>query len=116
MDTVALPKLTEPGATYFFKETLKKCNVRKRLLFNTIFNIILLVCFVGILGILLVYKKNNKLTVEERDKKSTEQQKYLLDRIKSFREQKQKENNETITSLPKFESTFIKMHENYYNI
>lgn len=116
MDTVSLPKLTEPGAIYFFKETLKKCNIRKRLFFNNVLNLVLLVSFLGVLGVLLMYKKNNKLTVEERDKMSEERRTYLLDHIKSFREKRQREDNETITSLPKFENTFIQMHKNYYNI
>ena len=38
MDTVNKPSLTEPGVLYFLKETLKQCNEKKLIFYNTIFN------------------------------------------------------------------------------
>ena len=60
MNNLILPKLIEPGAKYFFKETLKKCNIKKKLFFNTVLNTVLLICFLGVLGALLIYKKITK--------------------------------------------------------
>ena len=116
MNIVGMPNLTEPGVIYFLKETLKKCNEKRQLFYNTILNLGLLFIFISILGVLLVYKKNNKLSTEERKQRSLKQQQYMLERIKSFREKRQKETNEIITTLPRFESNFVKLHQNYYTI
>ena len=116
MDTVNKPSLTEPGVLYFLKETLKQCNEKKLIFYNTIFNLGFLFIFVAVLGILLVYKRKNKPTEEERKKKNEEAQQYMLERIKAFREKVQRENNEVITTLPRFESNFVRLHKNYYNI
>ena len=110
------PSLTEPGVMYFLKETLKKCNKKKILFYNTLLNLCLLFIFISILGILLIYKKNNKLTPEEIKKKRVTAQQYMLDKIKKFREKRQKENNDVITNLPRFESNFVQLHKNYYKI
>ena len=72
--------------------------------------------FITILGILLVYKKNNKLTPLEIKTKKIASQQYMLERIKKCREKRAKEANEIITTLPRFESNFVKLHKNYYNI
>ena len=68
--TINRPMLTEPGVKYFINETLKQCHKFKEKHQNMIFNIILLVSFFIILGILLLYKYKGKLTpeeIEERD-------------------------------------------------
>ena len=45
-----------------------------------------------------------------------EKKTYILTKIKQINEHKQKQYNNTITNLPKFESEFEKMHKNFYNI
>lgn len=116
MDTVNKPSLTEPGVMYFLKETLKQCNEKKTVFYNTVLNLGFLFIFISVLGILLAYKRKNKPTKEEIQKKNKEAQQYMLERIKAFREKVQRENNEVITTLPRFESNFVRMHKNYYNI
>ena len=116
MNIAKTPNLTEPGVIYFLKETLKRCNEKKLLFYNTVLNLGLLFIFISILGVLLVYKKNNKLSSKDKKQKALKQQQYMLERIKSFREKRQKENNEIITTLPRFESSFAKLYQNYYTI
>lgn len=116
MDNKSIPNLTEPGVTYFLKQTLIKCNERKSLFYNTILNMAGLFFFISILGIILVYKKNNKLTPQEIKSNKIASQQYMLERIKQFREKRAKESNDIITSLPRFESNFVRLHKNYYNI
>ena len=36
--------------------------------------------------------------------------------MKALSDQKLKDRKETITNLPKFESDFVKLHQNFYNI
>jgi len=64
-----MPTLTEPGVSYFLRSTLKRCNETKTKYFNTLWNLGLLFVFIAILGIILVYKKNTKLTDEEKKEK-----------------------------------------------
>lgn len=116
MESILSPSLTEPGVLYFLKESLKKCNEKKTIFYNTLFNLGFLFIFISILGILLVYKKHSKLTPEEISKKKIRTQQYMLERIKSFREKRQKESNEIITTLPRFESNFARLHKNYYTV
>lgn len=47
---ITTPLLIEPGARYFFKETLKKCHETKVTVWNKIINLSLLVSFVAIIG------------------------------------------------------------------
>ena len=110
------PRLIEPGVSYFLKNSLSKCNRNKNIYFNRLFNLGLLFIFVILLGSLLVYKKNTKLTEKEKKKKKIQQQNYILEKIKSLQEKERKKRNEIITSLPKFESNFVNLHKNYYKI
>ena len=56
------PTLFEPGVNYFLDNTLKNIHVNKKKRFDTFLNIILLFIFIVILGVILVYKYNNKPT------------------------------------------------------
>ena len=40
----------------------------------------------------------------------------LEKKIKSISDKKLRDKNEIITNLPKFESDFVKLHKNFYNI
>ena len=116
MDTINIPTLTEPGVSYFLRSTLKRCNETKTKYFNVLWNLGLLFFFVVLLGIILVYKKNTKLTVDEKKEKHEKEKKYVLEKIKALQEKEKKRQNEIITNLPKFESNFVMLHKNYYKI
>jgi hypothetical protein len=94
MNTPHIPTLTEPGVSYFLRSTLKKCNETKSKYFN----------------------KNTKLTVDEKKAKHEKGKQYVLEKIKSLNEIEKQKRNETITTLPKFESNFMMLHKNYYKI
>ena len=108
------PKLIEPGTKYFLFETLKKCNVNKSNYYNTIFNFLLLLIFIFILGIILIYKNNTKLSIDDEKRKKELRKKYILEKIKIFKRNKQE--NQNITNLPNFESVFVNLHKKYYSI
>lgn len=110
------PRLIEPGVSYFLRKSLTRCNENKTLYFNRIFNLGLLFLFVFILGGLLMYKKNAKLTDEQKKVKKQKNKEYILEKIKILNEKERQKRNEIITSLPKFESNFVQLHKNYYKI
>ena len=47
---ITTPLLIEPGARYFFKQTLKQCHETKVTIWNKLINLSLLVSFVAIIG------------------------------------------------------------------
>jgi|TARA_B110000046_G_scaffold138179_2_gene144538 hypothetical protein len=117
MDNKTANNLIEPGVKYFFYESLKQCKIKKTLYFNTILNLGLLFLFISIFGILIIYKKNTKITKKEKAKRNLMNQNYILEKVKMLNKEKQKQSNLIITNLPTtFESTFEKMHKNYYSI
>ena len=110
------PSLIEPGVKYFLNETLKNCRNKKQLSEKININIALLVVFLFIVGSILYYKWKNKPTLEELKQKDNLKKHYILNKIKQITDKKLKDRNETITNLPKFESDFVKLHKNFYNI
>lgn len=110
------PSLIEPGVKYFLNETLKNCRNKKQLNEKININIALLVVFLFIVGSILYYKWKNKPTLEELKQRDNLKKHYILNKIKQITDKKLKDRNETITNLPKFESDFVKLHKNFYNI
>ena len=110
------PSLTEPGATYFLKETLKQCHNKKIMLNNNIVNLALLLGFCVLFGVFLLYKYQNKPDEEELKKKEELKKTYLLTKIKEINEKHQEKYNKMITDLPKFESNFEILHKKFYDV
>jgi hypothetical protein len=113
---IQAPKLVEPGARYFFYNTLKNINIKKSAMQEISLNVFYFALFVSILGIFLVYKYKTKLTPEEIKKKRDDQRVYLINKMKDLSYKEQVKQNKLITNLPKFESDFVLMHKNYYNV
>jgi hypothetical protein len=78
------PLLTEPGVKYFMNQVLKQCNEQKYVFTNTVFNLVLFLIFVLIIGGFLYYKYRGKLTPEEKDAKYREQKQDMLSRLNSL--------------------------------
>tara|TARA_E500000178_G_C16600419_1_gene564425 strand:+ start:204 stop:548 length:345 start_codon:yes stop_codon:yes gene_type:complete len=107
--------LIEPGVKYFLNETLKKHNIKRVSSNNMVINIILFLIFVLLIICLLYYKYKNKKSPEEKKKLNYLKENYILNRIRSLNGDKKRETEKMITNLPKFESDFVKLHENFYN-
>ena len=97
------PSLVEPGAKYFFHQSLKKCHEFKEIHYNALFNIYMFCIFIIILTAMLLYKWKGKLTPEEIMAKEYEKNQYILDKIKMYKEVKLKTNQALITGLPYYE-------------
>jgi hypothetical protein len=110
------PSLIEPGVKYFLNETLKNCRSKKQIREKININIVLLLFFFIIIGSILYYKWTTKPTLEELKQRDNIKKYYILNKIKQITDKKLKNRNETITNLPKFESDFVKLHKNFYNI
>ena len=112
MDTK--PVLIETGTKYFLKETLKNCNKKRTIYYNNLTNLGLLLGFVIIFGGVMFYKYKTRPNEETRKKKDELKQSYILTKIQSLTDTKYKERNKSITNLPRFESDFVKLHENFF--
>jgi hypothetical protein len=110
------PYLIEPGVKYFLNETLKNCRSKKQVSEKININIALLLFFSLVIGSILYYKWKTKPTLEELKNRENVKKHYILNKIKQITDKKLKDRNETITTLPKFESDFVKLHKNFYNI
>tara|TARA_B100000035_G_scaffold185907_1_gene158621 strand:+ start:1028 stop:1369 length:342 start_codon:yes stop_codon:yes gene_type:complete len=109
------PILTEPGVSYFLKETLKKCKIKKDIEMNNLINLGLFITFVTITSSLLYYKFKTRPTEEEREKLKRLKRDYFVNRVRQLESKKAKQLQQSITNLPKFESPFELLHKNFYN-
>ena len=108
------PILTEPGVSYFLKETLKKCKIRKDIEMNNLMNLGLFITFVTITSSLLYYKFKTRPTEEDREKVKKLKRDYFVNRVRQLESKKAKQLQQSITNLPKFESPFELLHKNFY--
>jgi signal transduction histidine kinase len=109
------PILTEPGVSYFLKETLKKCKIKKDVEMNNLMNLGLLITFITITFSLLYYKFKTRPTEEDREKVKRLKRDYFVNRVRQLESKKAKQIQQSITNLPKFESPFELLHKNFYN-
>ena len=100
------PMLTEPGVKYFLNETLKQCHIFREKHNNLIYNILLFIGFIVLLGMLLIYKYKGKLTQEEIREKEMEKKKYILSKIQNYQSAKVRAQQQLITGLPHWENEF----------
>ena len=76
------PILTEPGVSYFLKETLKKCKIKKDIEMNNLINLGLFITFVTITSSLLYYKFKTRPTEEDREKLKRLKRDYFVNRVR----------------------------------
>ena len=109
------PTLTEPGVSYFLKETLKKCKIKKENEINKLINLGLFLMFIIITFSLLYFKFKTRPTNEDRKKIKQLKKDYFINKVKQLQAKKAQQLNQSITNLPKFESPFELLHKNFYN-
>lgn len=109
-DNFTKPTLIEPGVKYFLSETLKQCRIFKNTYNNLIFNILLGVGFLFLLGVILLFKYKGKLTPAEKNMQTRQKQQYILSKIQNYQESKVRAQQELITGLPHWETEYDVIH------
>jgi len=94
------PALIEPGARYFFQETLKHCRSAKTARSSAMFNLIAFIGLCTLVSFFLWYKKRNKLTLEEVEKRELSKHIYLAEKLKMVEVAERRD--DMITNLPKY--------------
>ena len=107
------PNLTEPGIVYYLHNSLRNHHIKKMRVQNRYYNLACFLVLLGILGIFLFYKIKSKPEVEEQKQLKEQTRQYLLNK---FTKKTNLGTTAQITNLPKFESDFELLHNNYYNV
>jgi hypothetical protein len=76
--------LTEPGIRDHLLESLEQCKRIKMTYYTYVMNIGLFILFVGCVGTILYFKKKNKLTPNQKNKKNEDDRLYIVNRIRSL--------------------------------
>jgi hypothetical protein len=100
MNYIQGPNLIEPGTKYFFKSSLQHCNAVKQVHMNKLYNITMLGLFIFILVCIMYYNYKGRITKEEKYIKLEKERQYILEKVRSLDEIRQKESQERITNLP----------------
>lgn len=76
--------LTEPGIRDHLVESLEQCKKIKMTYYTYVMNIGLFIIFVGGMATILYFKKKNKLTPSQKNKKNEDDRLYIVNRIRSL--------------------------------
>jgi hypothetical protein len=104
---VAAPNLVESGMKYFLHATLKQCHEIKQNYYNSLFNLGLGCAFFLVLFVFLFLKYKGKPTAIEKQLKEREKQQYILSKMKTFNESRQRMHQTLITGLPSWENDYV---------
>lgn len=91
------PRLIEPGVKDYLYSTLQQCHNRKDLLYAWVFNSVLFVIIVIVVGSILYYCRKRKLTPYEQSEKERKDQDYVLSKIRQYQTVQK---TSPITNLP----------------
>lgn len=94
------PNLIEPGTKYFFRSSLKQCNVVKQQHMNKLYNITMFGIFLFILVCILFYNYKGRISKEEKYIKMEKEREYILEKVRSIDDDRQKMSQQRITNLP----------------
>lgn len=95
------PKLIEHHAGHYLSQTLRHCHEKRVVTYSFVFNVAVVSIF-GIITVFILYLlyKQKKTPNEQKDKMLRDQM-FILEKIKSLKEQKQHYlEDESITKMP----------------
>lgn len=97
-----IPYLIEPNIRNFLYHSLQKCHDYKTYYFSYVFNVVVFLSFVIVVGLVLYYSRKQKLTPYEKEQKMLNEQKYILSKIRFYQEQQNElaKSASSITNLP----------------
>ena len=97
----ANPKLIEHQAGHYMSQTLKHCHEKRVITYSFIFNGVIVLVFGIVTCVVLYLLYKQKKTPNEQKEKIMRDQMFILEKIKSLKEQKQYYlENESITKMP----------------
>lgn len=105
MNNPSVASLIEPGMKYFLGSTLRECRLFKYAHYNVIFNSIMTLLFLLVIGSLLFYCYKGKLTPAEIALKNRQKQEYIISKLQQLAlyKKKQTQSQSLITDLPSWD-------------
>ena len=97
------PMLVNPDKANLIKQTLLKCRFFKKKYYNALFNLALLVIFLGITGSTLYYKHKTKLSTTDKFHKKKKQLNNIYSKLQDY--SRVNPNPNMITTLPLLNQT-----------
>ena len=95
------PKLIEGQAGNFMYQTLRQCHEKRVMTYSFVFNLAIASVFLIVGAIVLYVLFQQKKTPDQQKDNILRDQKFILEKIKSLKEQKQYYlENESITKIP----------------
>ena len=94
------PSLCEPGVKHILSCSLKESRQFKERYTNNIFNITMLILFVGVLVGFLIYRYKGKATKEQIASNTRSKNEYIMSKLQRLSTIKEKRNKDMITNLP----------------
>ena len=76
--------LIEPGIRDYFYGSFQQCKDYKLNYYTWVINLILLILFVSVVGLILYFKRTKKLTPEQKRKRNEEDRMYIINKIRSM--------------------------------
>lgn len=90
------PHLVEKNIIYVLKDQLVECNQQKLYKNNIIFNCVLFIILVSIIGIILYHKYNGKKDIKKIIENENKKKNYILSKLHFY----QKMRNKEYTNMP----------------
>jgi hypothetical protein len=96
-----VPRLIERQTSAYMMNTLQQCHEKRVQLYSFLFNVTIVVVFLVVVAVILYSLFRQKRTPDEEKDKILHDQKFILEKIKALKEQKQYYlENESITKMP----------------
>jgi len=102
------PNLIENNVKYFIGSTLNSCHKFKENYFNNIFNVSLLVGFIGLLAIVLFIKYKGNKSAKEIELTKKKDRDYIIHRLLKLKQENiddRRMRNNLITNMPFYNET-----------
>ena len=98
------PSLTEPGIKSFMGKTLREYHKYKDSFNSMIFNIVMLIVFILVLGGVLYWRYKGRLTPQEHALKQRKKKEYIFSKLQTLSGMKKKNTPNLITDLPTWDT------------
>lgn len=117
------PKLTDIETKSFYQQMLSQVREQRIQNQSRIINTVLFIVLMGAIGAWLWWKRQNRLSKEEKERQHKEFEKYLTEKVQTPIETLQDtppmsaySTSNLITNLPSYESEFELVHSTYKSV
>ena len=82
--------LVDKPFQYFMNEKLNQCHTNRTNIYYYVFNVSILLIFIGVVALILFYSHKNKLSDVEKQRQLLHDQQYVLSKIRFYKDEMNK--------------------------